>query len=174
MAYELESVRTQGMGLTILSDGLAIPITLAEVKAHLSIDFNDQDAYLTSLLESAFREIELFTQKSLKTKTIKQSYKEINGYIQLAYTPIQSITTVKTLSDIDLGYTTNGDKSKIYAYSQDGIVITYVAGYTTLPADIKNSILDVVAIDFDNKVDDKRLALKGIKERLRHYRPVYV
>ena len=32
----------------------------------------------------------------------------------------------------------------------------------------------IVAVDFDNKVEDKRLALKAIKDRIRHYRPIYV
>lgn len=174
MAYELESVRTQGMDLTILSDGLAIPITLAEVKAHLSIDFNDQDDYLSALLASAFREVELFTQKSLKAKTIRQSYKQINGCIELAYTPVTSITSVKDFSAVDVTYEKSFDGSKIYAYSQNGIVIVYVAGFTTIPPDLKFAVLDIVQIDFDSKIEDKRLALKGVKERIRHYRPAYV
>ena len=174
MAYELESVRTQGMDLTILSDGLEIPITLTEVKTHLSIDFNDQDVYLTALLASAFREVELFTQKSLKVKSIRQSYKEINGCVQLAYTPIASITSVKDFSGADLTYQKSFDGSKIYAYSQNGIVIVFTAGFTSIPTDLKYAVLDIVQIDFDSKIEDKRLALKGVKERIRHYRPAYV
>ena len=78
MTYELEPVRTQGLDVTITSDALAIPITLAEVKAHVNVDFADHDAQLTNLLASAFREVEIFTQKALKTKTLRQSFKEIN------------------------------------------------------------------------------------------------
>lgn len=174
MAYELESVRTQGMDLTILSDGLEIPITLTEVKAHLSIDFNDQDVYLSALLASAFREVELFTQKSLKLKSIRQSYKQINGCVQLAYSPVTTITSVKDFNNTDLSYEKSFDGSKIYAYSQNGIVITFSAGFTTIPPDLKYAILDIVSMDFDNKVDDKKLALKAIKDRIRHYRPQYV
>jgi len=41
MTYELEPVRTQGLDVTITSDALAIPITLAEVKDHVNVDFAD-------------------------------------------------------------------------------------------------------------------------------------
>lgn len=175
MSYELESIRTQGMDLTIVSDTLPIPITLAEVKTHLSVDFNDQDDFITALLASAFREVELFTDKALKTMTLRQSYTEINGTIQLSLTPVQSITSVTDLANVAItNYTLSGDKTKLSAYSASGIKITYVSGFTVLPADIKNAILDIIAVDFDNKVEDKRLALKAIKDRIRHYRPLYV
>jgi hypothetical protein len=126
------------------------------------------------LLASAFREVEIFTQKALKTKTLRQSFKEINGTIELVYSPVQSITSVTDANNVALAYTSSVDKTKISAYSANGIKITFVAGYTSLPADLRNAVLDIVAVDFDNKVEDKRLALKAIKDRIRHYRPIYV
>jgi cystathionine beta-lyase/cystathionine gamma-synthase len=149
MTYELESVRTQGMDLTVVTDSIAVTtiIPLSEVKAHINVDFSDSDAKITELLKSAFREVELFIQKALKTKTVRQSYVEINGTIELAFSPIQSIISV---TDSDLvaftDYTTSFDNTKISAYSASGIVITYTAGFTSLPADIKNEILDIKAI----------------------------
>ena len=174
MTYELESVRTQGLDVTIISDALAIPITLAEVKTHVNVDFADHDVLLTSLLASAFREVELFTQKALKTKTVRQSFKEINGTVELVYSPVQSITSVTDASNVTLAYTYSPDKTKVDAYSASGIKITFVAGYSSLPSDLRNAVLDIIAVDFDNKVEDKRLALKAIKDRIRHYRPIYV
>lgn len=162
------------MDVTITSDALTIPITLAEVKTHLNVDFADQDTQLTSLLASAFREVELFTQKSLKTKTVRQSYKEINGLVELVYSPIQSITSVTDINNVTLAYTTSVDKTKVNAYSENGIKITFIAGYATLPSDLRTAILDIIAVDFDNKVEDKRIALRSIKDRIRHYRPIYV
>lgn len=175
MTYELEPVRTQGMDVTIVSDALAIPITLAEVKDHVNVDFTDSDDKLTALLASAFREVELFTEKGLKTKTVRLSYTEINGTVQLPFDPIQSITTVTDLDNVAItDYDVSGDLTKLSAYSASGIKITYVCGFATLPQDLKNAVLDIVAIDFDNKVEDKRLALKAVKDRIRHYRPLYV
>ena len=175
MTYELEPVRTQGMDVTIVCDALAIPITLTEVKEHLNVDFTDQDDKLTALLASAFREVELFTEKGLKTKTVRLSYTEINGTVQLPFDPIQSITTVTDIDGVTItDYDLSGDKTKLSAYSASGIKITYVCGFATLPQDLKNAVLDIIAIDFDNKVEDKRLALKAVKDRIRHYRPLYV
>lgn len=174
MTYLPEKVRTYGMDLVITSDSLPIPITLAEVKETLAIDFVDNDAYLTRLLEGAFKEVELFIQKGLKTKTIVQSYKSINGTIELVFSPVQSITSVKNFKNEDLTYTTSHNNTKISAYSDSGIIITFVGGYTTLPTDIKNAIIDIVAVDFDNEVADKAKAIADVKNRLRHYRPKYV
>lgn len=178
MTYIPELVKTKGMDLTITSDALAIPITLAKVKQHLDIDFTDQDDKLTSLLASAFREVELFLQLGLKTKTVRMSYMQINGTVLMPFSPVQSITSVTDMDGTALventDYEFSADKTKISAYSQNGIKVTYVCGYTTLPSDIENAILDIIAVDFDNKVEDKRLALKAIKDRIRHYRPIYV
>lgn len=177
MTYELESVRTHGMDLTVITDTIAVTsvITLSEVKSHINVDFNDNDAKIIELLKTAFREVELFTQKALKTKTIRQSYIEINGTIELAYTPVQSITSVTDSDLVTLtDYTKSFDNTKISAYSASGIVVTYSAGYTTLPSDLKNAILDIVLVDYDDSVVDKRLALKEVKDRIRHYRPLYV
>ena len=175
MTYELEPVRTHGMDLVVVSDALSIPITLTEVKEHLNVDFTDQDDKLTALLSSAFREVELFTEKGLKTKTVRLSYTEINGTVALPFDPIQSITTVTDIDGVAItDYTLSGDKTKLSAYSASGIKVTYVCGFATLPQDLKNAVLDIIAIDFDNKVEDKRLALKAVKDRIRHYRPLYV
>jgi len=177
MSYELESVRTHGMDLTVVTDSIAVTsvISLAETKSHINVDFNDSDAKITELLKSAFREVELFTQKSLKTKTVRQSYQEINGTIELSYTPVSSIVSVTDSNLVTFtGYTTSFDNTKISAYSASGIVITYTAGYSTIPSDLKNAILDIVAVDYDDSVTDKRLALKEVKDRIRHYRPMYV
>lgn len=177
MSYELESVRTQGMDLTVLTDNVSVTsvISLADVKSHISVDFNDNDAKITELLKTAFREVELFTQKSLKTKTIRQSYTEINGTIELASTPVQSIASVTDSNSVAItNYTTSFDKTKISAYSSTGIVVTYTSGFSNIPSDLKNAILDIVLVDYDNSVTDKRLALKEIKDRIRHYRPKYV
>jgi uncharacterized phiE125 gp8 family phage protein len=178
MAYDLESVKTQGMDLVVTSDSLPIPITLSQVKDHLNVDFTDQDDKITALLASAFREVELFTELGLKTKTVRLSYTQINGTIPLPFAPIQSITSVTNMSGTALvlgtDYELSGEKSKLSAYNSDGVKVTYVCGFTSLPRDIENAILDIIAIDFDNKVEDKRLALKSVKDRIRHYRPIYV
>ena len=178
MGYDLESVKTQGMDLVVTSDSLPIPITLATVKEHLNVDFNDQDDKITALLASAFREVELFTECGLKTKTVRLSYTQINGTVLLPYGPVQSITSVFDLDGkalvLDTDYELSGEKNKLIAYNGAGIKIVYVCGFTSLPKDIENAILDIIAVDFDNKVEDKRLALKAIKDRIRHYRPVYV
>lgn len=174
MAYYPETLRTSGMDLQITSDLLPIPITLAEVKEVLNIDFNDKDSYLNALLQGAFHEVELYTQKGLKTKTIVQSYQTINGTIELCFSPVQSITSVKDFSGNDVTYTASYNNTKITAKSDVGIVITFIGGYTALPTDIKYAIIDIIAVDFDNTVADKAKAIAEVKDRLKHYRPAYV
>jgi uncharacterized phiE125 gp8 family phage protein len=178
MSYELDSVRTQGMEVVVISDLFPIPITLAKAKNYLNVDFTEHDDRISSLISSAFREIELFTELGLKPKTVRLSYTEINGTVLLPFYPIKSITSVTDLDGLalvnEIDYQLSNEKNKLSCYNSNGIVITYECGYTSLPRDLENAILEIVGVDFDNKSEDKRVALKSIKDRIRHYRPIYV
>ena len=46
------------------------PVTLAQAKSHMRVDFTDDDAYITSLITQARQSIEDFCNISIVTKTI--------------------------------------------------------------------------------------------------------
>lgn len=178
MAYIPEVVKTRGLEIKMVEEitPLAEVVTLDQVKTHLNIEIsnNDDNQKLSDLRYSAIHEVETYIQKNLKPKRMIQSYIEVNGTIDLYYGPVTEIESVKDAAGADLSHTVSELNQKISAYSSGGMVVTYIGGYLPLPFDISNAVLDIIAVDYDQAVEDKKLAIRAIKERIRHYRPIYV
>jgi hypothetical protein len=178
MAYIPEVVKTRGLEIFTVEEisPLSEVVTMDQIKEHLNIELNDDsnNQKLDMLKYSAIHEVETYIQKNLKLKRMIQSYIEINGTIDLYYGPVSEIETVKDSAGNDLSHTVSDLNNKITAYNSGGMVVTFIGGYSPLPYDIQNAVLDIIAVDFDNSVEDKKLAIRAIKERIRHYRPVYV
>lgn len=178
MAYIPEVVKTRGLEIKMVEEisPLSQVVTMDQIKQHLNIELNDDsnNTKLDMLKYSAVHEVETYIQKNLKLKRMIQSYIEVNGTIDLYYGPVTEIESVKDSAGNNLSHTVSDLNNKITAYNSGGMVVTYIGGYLPLPYDIQNAVLDIIAVDFDNSVEDKKLAIRAIKERIRHYRPVYV
>lgn len=178
MAYIPEVVKTRGLEIKMVEEisPLSQVVTMDQIKQHLNIELNDDsnNTKLDMLKYSAIHEVETYIQKNLKLKRMIQSYIEVNGTIDLYYGPVTEIESVKDSAGNNLSHTVSDLNNKITAYNSGGMVVTYIGGYLPLPYDIQNAVLDIIAVDFDNAVEDKKLAIRAIKERIRHYRPVYV
>jgi uncharacterized phiE125 gp8 family phage protein len=74
------------------------PITLVEAKAHLRVDFADDDALITSLIAAARQAAETLTGRQLMTARWKQVFDCFPGApILLAKAPLQSIVSIEYL-----------------------------------------------------------------------------
>jgi uncharacterized phiE125 gp8 family phage protein len=81
---------------------LAEPVTLAELKAHLRIDTNDEDALLESLIRVARAHLEAVTGTALMPRGLRLVLDDWPGgqVIQLMKTPVQSIDAIRVY-DLD-------------------------------------------------------------------------
>ena len=72
-------------------------ISLAEAKAFLRIDsdYDDDNTYITSLINVATRVVEEFTRRRLVTQTFNIFYDEFPPYIDLQVGEVASVTHVK-------------------------------------------------------------------------------
>ena len=70
------------------------PVTLAEAKAWLRVDYTDDDTLITSMIKSARQSIEHFTNRALVIKTVSLN----------AETPDDSFTSVATAYKLKLPY----------------------------------------------------------------------
>lgn len=80
----------------IITPPAAEPLTLAQVKAHLRLDGNADDALLTSLIAAARRFLEATTGLALITQRLR-FYRDdwsADGLIQLAIAPLQNLESV--------------------------------------------------------------------------------
>lgn len=151
------------------------PITLVEAKAHLRVDFADEDTYISTLIVAARRYCEAYCNRVFITQTWRQNEDKWSDPIQLKVNPVISVTSLKyidanesqqTITDNANNYQKdlNSDVAKIY----DGLVNTFpaigdsinpieiitVCGYgaaADVPDDIKHAIKFMVSYFYENR-----------------------
>jgi uncharacterized phiE125 gp8 family phage protein len=145
------------MKITVTTDLVAEPVSLTEAKANMKIvDFTTDDTLITSLIKSSRLHLEKFTSLSFGTKNIVAILENDRYEFEIPYGPIQSVTSVEkwdgdewvTLK-ADTDYYVVGDDLKVFTYSK--FRITYVAGYTSLPEDLKTDIKTLTAWQYQNR-----------------------
>lgn len=157
----------------IVTDVVTEPVTLADAKAWMRISYNTDDTLIQDLIEGARKHIEKLTSLSFATKTLKANI-ELTGSIpsvwmvDVPYGPLVSITELKWKTGFNLYETlVNNDDyekivGKIWLYNAGNYIITYQAGYTTLPEDIKSDILTLVAWSYENRGKQMNADTKSI------------
>ncbi len=89
------------------------PVSLAEVKVHLRVDDDTEDALLGAMIRGAAETAELYLGRSLMTQTLRLSLDLVSAeperipwrsaprIVELARPPVQSIASVSTYDDDD-------------------------------------------------------------------------
>ena len=152
------------------------PITTAEAKAHLRVDFSDEDTYIDTLIATAREYCEAYCNRVFITQTWIQEEDVFTNPIKLKINKVASLTSLKyydtndsqqTLTDNSANFQKdfNSDVAKIYEGTTNAfpnistsvinpIEITYVCGYgdaSDVPSDIKHAIKLMVAHLYENR-----------------------
>ncbi len=181
---------TLGLDVQIKTDLSSEPVSVSEAKSYLNIDYNTWDALIGTLISSARTKLERYTGCSFATKTLVSTFQVTASNLDIPYGPIQSITSVKSIAEdgtktalvdgTDYSITGNNFKTiRFFNGTNGGIEIEYVAGYTTLPADLKVAILKQVAMDFEyreNVMDSSQVTelSNGAKQNAASYRRILI
>ena len=150
------------------------PITTAELKTHLKIDWNDEDSYLDALIQAAREMCEAYTNMSFFTQTYTVEFDDFpNGDINLHKAPLQSITSV-TYYDVDnaeqtlatSNYWADLNKLPARIYFDDtpdtyddrfnAVKVTMVSGWddtANIPEAVKHAIKLQAAYMYENRED---------------------
>ncbi|BBE74566.1 head-tail connector protein [Oharaeibacter diazotrophicus] len=148
------------MSVTIVTPPTETPVTLADIKAHLRIDFDDEDALLVSLIEAATGQIEARLGRALVMRTVRQTFKRFSPVLRLSASPVQSVASVAYLDAANVDRTLSasayrvegvGDVATIAPVTPwpatgsepDAVAVTYVAGYgdaEEVPGAIRNAV----------------------------------
>jgi uncharacterized phiE125 gp8 family phage protein len=170
------------MGLKVATPPEVEPVTLAEAKAHLRLDTNTDDTYVSALITAARERVELFLRRALITQTIEYT---IDGFpageIDLPRPPLQSIEWIKyidtagTLQTLPLAnYVADVSSNEIarvaLAWNRfwpitrcliNAVVIRFVAGYGDSPEDVPQAIRHGILIEIGNLYENREDVVVG-------------
>lgn len=151
------------------------PITMQQVKDHLRVTWEEDDALIYSLLSAAREYVEKSTSQAVIPQTIRAYYNALPvtaGFVDLPLSNAVAITSVKyldgtetqqTVSATDY-YLTVGQPNRIYfpegfsgaTHRPDSVEITYTAGlgdapYKLMTQAMKAAILILVGDLYENR-----------------------
>jgi len=149
-------------------------VSLAEAKAHLRVDFADDDTYITALINSAVMYAEDLSQRAMVDQTWVQKLDRFQHCIPLVRVPATAVSAVKykdsagtlqTLAAteyvVDISSTpgrivpASGKTWPITLDEIDAVQVTYTAGYgadeTKVPDGLKQAVLIHVAQMYENR-----------------------
>lgn len=151
------------LDVNVTTDLSAEPVLLPEIKRHLnmvfdtegSYEFNDDDTKLTELITECRKALEKYTGCSFGAKTLQAIIRNEKGNQEIPYGPITSVSSTVTedgeaISDVNVrGIQFKWVESPRSCYMH----LTYTAGYSTLPDDLKRAIKEEVAFRYKNQGD---------------------
>jgi uncharacterized phiE125 gp8 family phage protein len=140
------------------------PITLAEAKEYARIDGSTEDTLITSLIKVARLHCETYMGKAIIRKTVTIDSFSFPYQWQIPYGPLVSASDITKVVTIDqnnvetaLNYQVNiGSFPKIAITSGNQsfkFKMVYVAGFTTVPEDIKLAIKMMVNTLYERRED---------------------
>jgi uncharacterized phiE125 gp8 family phage protein len=147
------------LDVNITTDLTIEPLLVKEAKDYLHIDFDNDDIFLSTLISSSRKALEKFTGLSFGAKTI-MVYVDLSEELEIPYGPVNSVTLVRKWTgdssfDTITDYVLKGSQFKRFDPGVCGeYEITYTAGYSTLPEDLRLAILTEVAYRYENRGDE--------------------
>lgn len=150
------------------------PVTLTEAKAHLRIEHDLDDTYITALIKAARLHAELHCWRGFITQTWEVTLEEFpDCAVTLPKGKLASITSVKyvdadgaeqTLDAAVYDYDTDSEPGRLLlAYGEswpsartqwDAVRIRYVVGAATAPEDVKQAILLLVSQMYEHRTPE--------------------
>jgi hypothetical protein len=134
------------------------PLTLDELKNALGASYTDHNGYLTYLKEAAREYCEVEGNVGLVRQTVTAWLPEMCNWYQLPFSPIVSITSVKSYSlgvvqsTLEYGdsYYISGDRIYFIAPVQPyQVEVIYEAGYYTAPAGTTTTTTPATAPEYE-------------------------
>lgn len=157
-------------------------LLVADVKAALAVTFTDDDTLLESLISASRETIEKYCGISIGSQS-RECYVDINQWeeMEIPFGPVISLDAVSYKSDYG-EYTAalSGED-----YDSDGVdfltftpftsgrwKLEYTAGYETLPNDLKNYWIRLVAWYYENRGDQGNIP-EVLKKDFNSYKRLY-
>lgn len=164
------------------SDDDALLVPLADVKTVLEISADDEDAFLTDLITRCSGVAEDYCRRIFAIETVQEVLRlePARDRIQLERSPVTEIVSISidgtTLASGD--YEVDKRFGTIYRLSADDeripwepgkTVISYKTGFETIPAGVRNAIIEFVTLGRAARTRDPSLKSENVLEGLYSY-----
>jgi uncharacterized phiE125 gp8 family phage protein len=145
-------------------------IDLDTVKAHLRVDFSDDDTLIQAYVDAAVSHIDGprgSLGRAIWTQTLELRQNVFGTEVRLPYGPVQSVTSIKyvdsdgaeqTLAEGQYILTNDGVVALAHNASwptlrgdAEGVRVRYVAGFPTVPQSVISAVLMMVAHWYSNR-----------------------
>jgi len=156
---------TSGLFITTSSEVVTDePVTVAEVKAYIGIDFTTHDTKLDRLITACREQLELYKSVTLiDSRTVTVLWKELYDWEDLPYSTIdlESVVSVD-IDDVTLDPTIVGvgGKYRVYGEFTNGIKLTYDSTQITITDTIKEGLIRAVKDCFEQGTTPKKAIQK--------------
>jgi hypothetical protein len=168
--------------ITSVSGDPTEPVTVSEVKSYMRLEgfqdvnhseatvFDEDDSLIETLIVSARKRLEKLYGISIIPKTLRATFTNLAGDIEIPQGPVISITSLKDRYDnliVSANYTVVGDDFQtLESPCYEKMVMTYEAGYEVCPEEIKVEIMRMVTYLFENRGDKE---MKGFVYSTGHF-----
>lgn len=160
------------------SEPASYAVTLATVKNYLALDHTGFDDLIEDvLIPGAQDQIEQATGLILTEQIVTAFWDTFSGEEELPFAPYAALYTYS-----GIGITVDGEEAEEDAYTITGtqypvisgtetenLEVTYTAGYTTIPAGLKQAVLKLIAHNFANRGDTEAAIPKEVLQMLLPY-----
>lgn len=150
------------------------PIPVSDLRDHLRVTGDDEDAVIAAYTFAATAHAEGFTQRLLSPRACTLLLSDLPSGeepVELPGGAVQSLTSVVVDGVTVTGCTVSGHSPALLIPSDDWpavtgtgypVVITYVAGPSKLPFDIRMAIMLMVGDFYENRANASDVALKEV------------
>jgi hypothetical protein len=137
------------MKINITEKTAVEPVSLAEAKAWMRVDYGSEDAIITSLIKTARTALERYLGISIIEKEITINAVGVWLPFAIPYQPVLSVDVIKVNdSEIDTPTDLVIRSNNVQTVN---IELEYTAGFTTVPEPLKHAIKEMVHFYFDNR-----------------------
>lgn len=106
--------------LRTITPAVADPITLAEAKAHLRVDFTDDDDFIASLVKAATLHAQAITQRLFVEQTVEWILPDWPDAIRLPVAPVRATDGIVSIKYVDVNDAQQTLATSNYIVRQDG------------------------------------------------------
>jgi len=146
---------------TKVVDGSNEPVSASDAKLHASIDYSEFDSIIPTYISAARLAVEKATGLALVSKTITSQATIHPEYpLILSYKPVTQVNYIRYLSEDECDLygadapVVRGAENELVFVKKKGLYeIDYIAGMSSVPADLKLAILQMFAFIFTQRGD---------------------